>query len=134
MSKNHIALAALAVAAAGLTGNAFAEQTLSANIEFDNTYRDHSRGLSQSGRVELNAIGKVSANYFVAGKASFLALKSGDTKVDDMWVQLGSQTADIKLGRFEATDLFPLGRDTIVEHATRGVDGLGVTGTELLAV
>ncbi len=119
MSKNHIALAALAVVA-GLSSSAFAEQTLSANIEFDNTWANNGVGVSQGGRVELNAIGKVSPNYFVAGKASFLAKRDGTTATDDMWVQMGSQTADLKLGRFEATELYALGRDTLVDHAGGG--------------
>jgi hypothetical protein len=34
-----------------------------------------------------------------------------------MWVQLGSSTADIKLGRFEAADLFPVPRDALVLYA-----------------
>lgn len=88
-----------------------------ANIEFDNTYLNQDRGFSQSGRVELNATGKFSKDRFIAGKASYLALRNGTTAVDDMWVQLGSSTADVKLGRFEAADLFPIPRDALVLYA-----------------
>jgi Porin-like glycoporin RafY len=107
---------ALALASAlGMTAPAWAE--FNANIEFDNTYLNQGRGVSQSGRVELNAVGQVGENYFVAGKAAFLAKRDGSSATDDMWVQLGSKTADIKLGRFEAADLFPIPRDALVLYA-----------------
>jgi hypothetical protein len=108
------ALAAFAMVSA----SAFAD--FDANIEFDNTYGNNSRGLSQSGRVELNASKKMGSQYFIAGKASYLALKSGGLATDDMWVQLGNQTVDVKLGRFEATNLFQTPGDTIIEVAGQG--------------
>jgi hypothetical protein len=95
-----------------------------ANIEFDNTWLSSQkdskgadvagRGLQQGGRVEFNALAKAGTNGFIAGKASYLATRSGSASVDDMWVQVGTSAADIKLGRFEAADLFPLPRDVIV--------------------
>ena len=57
---------------------------------------------------------------FVAARASLLLKKDGDTGVDDMWVQAGNSTADVKLGRFEAMDLFPLGKDVLVENSGYG--------------
>jgi hypothetical protein len=96
----------------------------SANVELDNTFKSgnivkntDNEGISQSGRVELNASGKAGANLFVAGKAAFLAKKDGTVATDDMWVQMGSQAFDVKLGRFEGVDLFPLPGDTVVENA-----------------
>lgn len=116
-------LRATAVAAVlSLGGTAFAA-TFDANIELDNTYRSGSavaaadEGLSQSGRVEMNASGKAGANMFVAGKAAFLAKKDGTVSTDDMWIQVGSTGGDVKLGRFEAADMFPLAQDTLINHA-----------------
>jgi hypothetical protein len=106
-----------AVAFAALLACASAHAEFNANIEFDNTYLNQSRGLSQGGRVELNAFGKAGSQYFVAGKAAFLAKKDGSTATDDMWVQFGSAAADLKLGRFEGADLFPLPRDALVLFA-----------------
>jgi Porin-like glycoporin RafY len=119
MNRSHVtrlAAAVLALAAAP----AFAE--FNANIEFDNTYANNGRGLSQGGRVELNAVAKgIGANdAFVAGKASFIAGRSGSTGTDDMWVQLGNNAMDVKLGRFEAADVFRRGRDTVVDVAGSG--------------
>lgn len=110
-----ITASALFAATTLTTSTAYAD--FNANIEFDNTYLNQNRGLSQGGRVELNAIGKFSNDKFVAGKASYLAKRDGTATVDDMWVQLGSSTADVKLGRFEAADLFPVPRDALVLYA-----------------
>lgn len=114
--------ATLAAAVMSFGGSAFAA-AFDANIELDNTYRSGTavatddKGLSQGGRVEMNASGKAGANLFVAGKAAFLAKKDGTVATDDMWIQMGSASGDVKLGRFEAADLFPLVGDTLVNHA-----------------
>jgi hypothetical protein len=118
-TRNHPSsaakLSALALTSALGAGAHAAE--FNANIEFDNTYLNQDRGLSQGGRVELNALGKFSKDRFVSAKASYLAKRDGTTAVDDMWVQAGSSTADVKLGRFEAADLFPIPRDALVLYA-----------------
>ena len=131
MQKKLIALAVASLASTG----AFA--AFDANIEFDNLYQNRDsvvidnaggpnglggvntapKGLSQSGRVELNASGKVGTDMFVAGRASFLAQKSGGVATDDMWFQLGNSAVDLKLGRFEAADLFPIPRDAYIPIA-----------------
>jgi hypothetical protein len=123
---NHTVNISVRTAVAGallsLGGAAFAA-AFDANIELDNTYRSGSavaeadKGLGQGGRVEMNATGKAGANMFVAGKAAFLAKKDGTVAADDMWIQVGSARGDVKLGRFEAADLFPLAQDTLVNHA-----------------
>ena len=116
---------ATAVAALlSLGGTAFAV-TYDSNIEFDNTYRSGSAvtaagantGLSQGGRVEFNGSGKAGADMFVTGRATLLAKQDGTAATDDMWIQVGSAKGDIKLGRFEAADLFPIVGDTLVNHA-----------------
>lgn len=120
---HNISLIAATVAAL-CAGNALAAPAIDANIEFDNTYRSGSKvdntadeGMSQSGRVELNASGKAGADMFVAARASLLARKDGTAATDDMWIQVGSARGDVKLGRFEAADLFPLAQDTLINHA-----------------
>ena len=125
---NHILQFSLratsAAAAMGLCSVAFAAPVIDANIEFDNTYRSGSKvdntedkGMSQGGRVEFNISGKAGANMFVNARASLLAKKDGTAATDDMWVQVGSAKGDVKLGRFEAADLFPLAQDTLINHA-----------------
>ncbi|MDQ5896375.1 MAG: carbohydrate porin [Pseudomonadota bacterium] len=105
--------AALAIAAL-FAAPAFAA-TFDANIELDTDYRNLGRGATQGGRVEFNAAGKAGTDGFVAGRASFLAKKDGTAGVDDMWAQFGNASGDLKLGRFEAADIFPVGKDTVVE-------------------
>lgn len=122
-SVKFSARTAVAAAVLAVGSSAFAAPNFDANIEFDNTYRSGSavasadKGLGQSGRVELNASGKAGANVFVAARASFLAKKDGNVGTDDMWIQLGNAGGDLKLGRFEAADLFPLAQDTLINHA-----------------
>ncbi|NML18068.1 carbohydrate porin [Azohydromonas caseinilytica] len=93
-----------------------------ANVEVDTTHQNNDVGATQGGRVELNLMGKTTlGDAFVAGKATFLAKKDGGTATDDMWVQAGTERADLKLGRFEAADLFPQGRDTVLNRAGSGL-------------
>ncbi|WP_157267861.1 carbohydrate porin [Azohydromonas aeria] len=93
-----------------------------ANVEIDTTHQNNGVGSTQGGRIELNLMGKTTlGDAFLAGKASFLARKDGGTATDDMWVQAGHAKADVKLGRFEAMDLYPQGRDTVLNRAGSGV-------------
>jgi hypothetical protein len=123
--KTFATSAVAAAALAAFATAAHADVSVNANIELDTTYvkKDASLGTSpgftQTGRVEFNALGKATASsdYFVAGRGTLLLGKSGGATTDDMWVQAGSSTFDVKLGRFEAVDLFPLGKDVVVEKA-----------------
>lgn len=119
MKKTALRITA-AAALVALGAPAFAI-TMDGNIEFDNTYLNDAdgvkRGLEQGGRVEFNVAGKAGPNVFIAGRASFLAKKDGTVATDDMWVQVGNAMADLKLGRFEAADLFPLPRDVLVLYS-----------------
>lgn len=119
MNQNHrFALRTTVVAALACAGmGAFAAPAFDANIEFDNTYLNNDRGLSQSGRVELNVASKAGTDYFVAARASYMAGRNGTAFVDDMWVQFGNSMVDAKLGRFEAADMFTLPRDALVLYA-----------------
>lgn len=120
--KSFALLATVAAASA-----AHAQVAFDANLELDTTYTNkvsapatnaRDSDLSLGGRLEVNAGARAtSGENFVAGRASLLLKKDGNTGVDDFWVQAGNATADVKLGRFEAMDLFPVGKDTVVEFA-----------------
>ena len=115
-------------AAAALCATAFAahaDMTMDANLELDTTYQNkvedasnaRDSDLNMGGRVEFNVGAKATnGDAFVAARASLLLKKDGDTATDDMWVQFGNAAGDVKLGRFEAMDLFPLGKDTVVDE------------------
>lgn len=125
-------LAAVA-ACCTLASLAHADVGFNANLELDTTYLNEIKApatnartdsLGLGGRVEVNALARgMNGDAFVAGKASLLAKKDGNTAVDDMWVQFGNKAGDVKLGRFEAVDLFPLGKDTVVELKVAGYEG-----------
>lgn len=116
------AVAALCASAAA----AHADVAFDANLELDNTYSNEANAstkdarksdLSMGGRVEVNASAKLNnGDAFVAARASLLLKKDGSAGTDDMWVQFGNKSGDVKLGRFEAMDLFPLGKDTVVDE------------------
>ena len=107
-----VATAALATLAAG---SAQAALSIDANIEQDNTVVNKGVGVTQGGRVETNVNGKAELDGgFIAGRGTLLIKKDGSTGVDDMWVQAGTDAVDLKLGRFEAADLFPVGKDVLV--------------------
>ena len=124
MKQSSFALGAVAVAAMlALSGQAFAAADVNANVEIDNTsssgsaVASDSQGLSQGGRVEINISSKAGEGAYVAGRGTLIANKNGGASTDDMWVQLGNASGDVKIGRFEAADLFPLINDTLVDHA-----------------
>jgi Porin-like glycoporin RafY len=121
-------------AAALLAAPAFAAMTTDANLELDNDYRseidstpntnNRAGGMGQGGRVEFNVAGKAGdANGFVAGRGTLLIKKDGTAGVDDMWGQIGTGMADVKLGRFEAIDMFPPGKDVLVEDGANAAGG-----------
>lgn len=124
--QNVFKLAAVAALCASAAA-AHAQLALDANLELDTTYTSKVNApatnapdsdLSLGGRVEFNVGAKATnGDAFVAARASLLLKKDGDTGVDDMWVQAGNATADVKLGRFEAMDLFPVGKDTVLKYA-----------------
>jgi hypothetical protein len=73
----------------------------------------------QDGRVELNAYSKhTSGDNFFAGKGTLLIKTSGSAGVDDAFIQFGNSSWDVQAGRFEGVNLFPKGKDTLVENVS----------------
>lgn len=103
-------------AAAFIAAPAFAAASLDANLELDTDfYSKNDNRMQQGGRVEINVSGKKEiGGAYVASRASVLAKKDGTAGVDDMWVEGGTSAVAVRLGRFEAADLFPMGKDTLV--------------------
>jgi len=118
------ALAAVALSAVA----AQAQVAFDANIETNSTYTNSRNNpktdsvFDNGGRVEINATGtRKSGDYFVTARGTLIVgLNTPATDavtVDDAWIQFGSSAADLKLGRFEATDMFPPGKDTLISTA-----------------
>ena len=110
---------AMVAAACTLATAASAQVAFDANYENNTTYKDAKPATTTNdGRVELNATGtaKNGAN-FVTARGTLLVQQTGTVGLDDAWIQAGNAVADVKLGRFEAVELFPLGQDTLIEKA-----------------
>ncbi|RNF51560.1 hypothetical protein EBI00_06605 [Marinomonas hwangdonensis] len=102
-------------------GAIHAAPAFNADFELDTTTISKSVGDStykQSGRVALNVTGEHTAgDNFVSGKGTALLKTDGTTGVDDAFIKFGNSAWDLQAGRFEAANLFPLGKDVVVEHA-----------------
>ncbi|WP_299879587.1 carbohydrate porin [uncultured Cocleimonas sp.] len=98
---------------------------------------ENDSNFDHGGRIKLNAVGMVTNDngYFGKGVAQPLVLfNPGDTnilieqetttypgndaiEVDDLYFQFGkTNTWDVQIGRFEAINLVPLGKDTLVAN------------------
>ncbi|MEO0003360.1 MAG: hypothetical protein RLZZ22_1052 [Pseudomonadota bacterium] len=120
MSKTFklAAVAALCAAAAA----AHADVKFDANFEGDTTSISKATdSFGTGGRIEMNVNAELlkQDDNFVNAKATLIAgIGAKSTGIDDAWIQFGNSAADFKLGRFEAVDLFPVGKDTVLEMAT----------------
>jgi len=117
MQKTRIAQAAFA-ALALVAAPVFAAATVDANAEFDtgsqNMKSSNMKGSFQGGRIETNVAGRAEGNGgFVAGRGTVIVGRDGGASIDDAWVQTGTSTVDVKLGRFEAADLYATPGDVV---------------------
>ncbi len=121
--KTTFQLAAVAAAAA-FVSLAHAEVKFDANLEADPTFQG-SQGATPSktylgGRIEINATAELmnDGDKFVRAKGTLIVPLSStgnnEVTIDDAWIQFGNKSVDLKLGRQEAADLFPLGKDVVV--------------------
>ena len=121
MSKTFKLAAVAALCAAAVA--AHADVKFDANFEGDTTSinKAGADSFGTGGRVEMNANAALlkQGDNFVNAKATLIAgIGAKSTGIDDAWIQFGNSSADFKLGRFEAVDLFPVGKDTVLELAT----------------
>ena len=99
---------------------------ISGDVEFDTNYRSEESTASdtttydQTGRLLIGISGKreVGSNGYISANAQTLLGLGGGVSADDAWVAFGeTDDWEIKLGRFEAYNLFPAGQDTYLNHA-----------------
>ncbi|MGY5612478.1 carbohydrate porin [Vibrio brasiliensis] len=106
--------------------------TIGGDVEFDFNYMNFDSTsqdweFDQSGRILLDFKGeRVTAdNHYLKMKVSPTYAQSGSTGLDDAWFSFGKQNGpDIRIGRFEGYDMFPVGQDTFVDHSGDTSDGL----------
>ncbi|WP_165771531.1 carbohydrate porin [Vreelandella nigrificans] len=114
------------------------------DVELDiNAYNEHEGGVSlfrsqsgepldrddrfnQDGRILLDISGeRHHQGNFARFKLQPLWGTSGNAGLDDAWLAIGTQGgSEIKVGRFEAYDLFPLGQDVFIQYSGTTSDSL----------
>ncbi len=139
--------AVAALCAASLAHAQTSPYTLNTQVEFDarlsNQVTDTANnvregGSAVAGHVQFDLAMPLGNNGYFVNIGAQLPLKKDEFhRVHDAWIQAGNAFADLKLGRFEGMDLFPLGKDNVVEYAIdyrtyqantlRGRHGSGVT-------
>lgn len=91
---------------------------LSADLEldFDLLEQDGARH-EQGGRARLVLQSEHRrGDFFLLGRGEALLRRSGETARDDAFLRFGTHRWDLQFGRFEAWDLGPKGKDTVVNH------------------
>lgn len=126
--KNKLSLAiACGVATMCIATTSFASEktfNIGGDIELDMTGSDNGESSVElvGGRAKLNAVGMVTGDsgHFAKGVVQpIVKFSDGTLASDDVYFQFGKTNSwDLQLGRFEAINLLPLGKDTLVVKAT----------------
>lgn len=123
-----------AVAALCASAAVHAGVSVDANIETNTDLRKKTAtqdAVTNGGRVEVNTNAAIAKNgdFFVNAKGTLEIPLNGDKiGIADAWVQAGSSSVDLKLGRFEGMDLFPLGKDVASNITNMGYNGGALRG------
>ncbi len=107
--------------------------SIGGDVEFDFNYENFDRpnqdqrpnaqddyNFSQSGRILLEFAGErlTSTGHVFQVNVQPLMESSGAVNLDDAWFAFGAQDGwNIRMGRFEAFDMFPVGQDTFLEYS-----------------
>lgn len=132
-----LSLAALAVATSftatagiSIVDNEQGSFSIGGDVEFDFNYQDNDKAdqlnrgkdsnYNQTGRVLVEFAGerKTESGHYLAIKAQPLMDSNGEVNLDDAYFSFGEQGGwDLRMGRFEAYDMFPVGQDTFLEYS-----------------
>ncbi|WP_028862723.1 carbohydrate porin [Psychromonas aquimarina] len=131
--KLSITVAAMAVSFSAVAGiniidNEKGSFSIGGDVEFDLNYEEKSDASSgeddshfdQTGRILLEFAGerKTESGHYLKFKAEPLMDTSGEVELDDSWFSFGMKDSwELRLGRFEAYDMFPVGQDTFLEYS-----------------
>jgi len=115
-------LATGAASAATTISTAGGEFSLKGDVEVDNDYVDQEgveRNYRRGGRVRLQADAyKEFGNKYVQARGQAMLGVEGNTWTDDAWLEFGQLNGlALRVGTFEALDVYPLGQDIIVDFA-----------------
>lgn len=90
------------------------------DIDFTDKNETDKQEFKQGGRVlvQFAAEHQVSGDRYLKMQAQPLLKTNDDVELDDAWFAMGKQADwEVKVGRFEAYDLFPVGQDTMLAYA-----------------
>jgi len=99
--------------------------SIGGNVELDLNYENRDSAekdytFDQSGRIAINFSGQRNSedgNHYVKFFAEQVMETNGNVGLDDSWFSVGATDRwDLRVGRFEAFDMFPVGQDIFFEH------------------
>jgi hypothetical protein len=135
-----LSLAAVLVSAAmganagiSIVDNETGNFSIGGDVEFDFNFQDRegqeNNEFNQSGRILLEFAGeRITTNgHIFQVNVQPLMQSNGEVALDDAWFAFGAQDGwNLRMGRFEAFDMFPVGQDTFLEYS-------GDTSNELVS-
>jgi hypothetical protein len=98
--------------------------SIGGDVEFDFNFQDRegqeNNEFNQSGRILLEFAGEryTDTGHIFQVNVQPLMESSGNVALDDAWFAFGKQDGwNLRMGRFEAFDMFPVGQDTFLEYS-----------------
>lgn len=115
---------------------------INGDVEFNNDIRQKEKTgvedktvFDQNGRLLIGVSGlrQLNDSYYISTHGEILMHISSGIDADDAWIAMGKENDwEVKLGRFEAYDMYPVGQDTNLEFADTkfAADGVDVYRTK----
>ncbi|MGF1777110.1 carbohydrate porin [Vibrio nomapromontoriensis] len=98
--------------------------SIGGDVEFDFNFQDRdsqtAKEFDQTGRILLEFAGEryTQNGHVLQVNVQPLMESSGNVALDDAWFAFGAQEGwNLRMGRFEAFDMFPVGQDTFLEYS-----------------
>ncbi|PCD89008.1 carbohydrate porin [Vibrio mediterranei] len=100
--------------------------SIGGDVEFDFNFQDRDSNpagdseFNQSGRILLEFAGEryTESGHVFQVNVQPLMETTGKVNLDDAWFAFGKQDGwNLRMGRFEAFDMFPVGQDTFLEYS-----------------
>ncbi|MGV2986238.1 carbohydrate porin [Vibrio sp. E150_011] len=100
--------------------------SIGGDVEFDFNFQDRDSNptgdseFNQSGRILLEFAGEryTESGHVLQVNVQPLMESNGQVNLDDAWFAFGAQDGwNLRMGRFEAFDMFPVGQDTFLEYS-----------------
>lgn len=135
LAASLISVAMGANAGISIADNEKGNFSIGGDVEFDFNFQDResveSNEFNQTGRILLEFAGEryTTNGHVFQLKAQPLMGSDGNVNLDDAWFAFGAQDGwNVRMGRFEAFDMFPVGQDTFLEYSGDTSNDLLVSG------